>query len=46
YLWAPNTPAVKEKLCIDTEGAKVSVLGPVVGESIARLLLGESWKTK
>ncbi|CAG8834033.1 34058_t:CDS:2 [Gigaspora margarita] len=28
------------------EGAKVSVLGPVVGESIAHPLLGELWKTK
>ncbi|CAG8620147.1 2259_t:CDS:1 [Ambispora leptoticha] len=28
------------------EGAKVSVLGPVVGEIIARPLLGELWKTK
>ena len=28
------------------EGAKVSVLGPVVGEDTARSLLGELWKTK
>jgi hypothetical protein len=28
------------------EGAKVSVLGSVVGENVARPLLGELWKTK
>lgn len=28
------------------EGAKISVLGPVVGENVARPLLGELWKNK